>query len=214
MALVHMIYYVDVLSSWCHVADHALERVRSKYGDDLDVEWRVAQLFEFGALPFTREQLQWYYARTAQVSGIQMSAQWHDSPHTTTVYANEAAEAARMLGANGDALRLALSRAALIDGKPLGHREAVVAEAARLAGLEPAELSRTMETDDVKARIRQTTREFEDLALTQRPSFVMRSTINDLAVFSGLYTFESFDAVVGEMIRAARINRDYGAEPV
>jgi predicted DsbA family dithiol-disulfide isomerase len=130
-----------------------------------------------------------------------------------TVYANQAAEAARALGMSDSGVRRALSYAALVDGKPLGRREAAVEEAARISGLPAARIADLMDSPQVKARIAQTTQEFKDLALPQLPSFVIRNTSGDLAVHSGLYTFESFDAVIGEMLNASRVTEEFGPGP-
>lgn len=211
MAHVEIIYYVDVLSSWCHVADRALEQIESKYGESVRIEWRIAQLFDFGPLPYGREELEWYYARTARMTGVQLNPSWFDSSQTTTVYANQAAEAARALGLNGSMVRRGLSRAALVDGKPLGKREVAIEEEARLSGLSSSEIDRAMEDVQTKDRIIRSTQEYKDLALPQLPSFVFRNTSGDLAVFSGLYTFESLDAAVGEMLHAAQVTEEFGA---
>ena len=213
MAHVDVIYYLDVLSSWCHIADRAVERIESKYGDGVRIEWRIAQLFDFGPLPFSPSDLAWYYGRTHAICGVRLDASWHDSPETTTKYANAAAEAIRALGVDGSGVRRGLSRAALLDGKPMGRRDAAIEEAARLSGLPVDQIERTSESEQVRQRIAQTTREFKDLALPQLPSFVFRNTSGDLAVFSGLYTFEALDAVIGEMLRASRVTESFGAGP-
>lgn len=213
MAHVDAIYYVDVLSSWCHIADRAVERIEEKYGDGVRLEWRIAQLFDYGPLPYTQDDLVWYYARTAKMTGVQLNNAWHDSPQTTTKYANQAVEAARALGAGDSRVRRGLSRAALIDGKPAGRREVAIEEAARLSGLPAERIAELMDSPQVTARIAQTTQEFKDLALPQLPSFVMRNSSGDIAVFSGLYTFESLDSVIGEMLHASRITDDFGSGP-
>lgn len=213
MSHVDVIYYVDVLSSWCHIADRAVERIEEKYGENVRLEWRVAQLNDFGPFPFTPEELAWYFARTAKMTGVQLNAAWHDSPQTTTKYANAAAEAARVLGAVDSRVRRGLSRAALLDGKPMGRREAAIEEAARLSGFAAESIAETMESPQVTQRIAQTTQEYKDLALPQLPSFILRNTSGDLAVFSGLYTFESLDKVIGEMLHASRVTAEFGAGP-
>src|SRR5581483_11873814 len=144
MAVIELTAYIDVLSSWCYVGDLSLQKIEKKYGERLRVEWKIAQLFDYGPLPYTREQLAWYYARTAKMSGVQMNAAWHDSPQTTTVYAKQAAEAARTLGVTDMSLVRALNHANCIDGKPLGRREVALEEAARLSGLDRGELDRVM----------------------------------------------------------------------
>lgn len=213
MPHIDLIYYVDVMSSWCYVADRAVERILDKYGNDVRLDWRIAQLFDAGPLPYTREALVWYYARTAKMTGVQLNDAWHASADTTTKYANQAAEAARALGAADSQVRRGLSHAALIDGKPLGKRDVAIEEAARLGGFPKERIAQTMESAQVAQRIAQTTQEYKDLALPQLPSFVMRNTSGDLAVFSGLYTFESLDSVIGEMLHASRITEELGEGP-
>jgi len=213
MAVVDFTAYIDVLSSWCYVGDLALQKIEKKYGSRLRVEWKIAQLFDFGPLPFTREQLAWYYARTAKITGVEMNAGWHDSPETTTVHANLAAEAARTLGVNDMSLVRALNYANVIEAKPLGRREAALDEAARLSGLDRAELDRVMRDPATAERIARSTAEFEDLNLPQRPSYVVRNPTGDLALLSGIYTFESLDAVIGEMLHASEITEQVGPEP-
>lgn len=213
MTHVDLVYYLDVLSSWCHVADRAVERIEEKYGYKVRVDWRIAQLFEFGRLPYSAEDLAWYYARTERMSGIRLNHAWHDSPQTTTVFANQAAEAARALGVDGSGVRRGLSRAALVEGKPMGRRDAAIAEAARLSELPADRIAELMLAPEVKARIAQSTQEFKDLALPQLPSFVLRNTSGDLAVLSGLYTFESLDSVIGEMLHASLVTEEFGAGP-
>jgi predicted DsbA family dithiol-disulfide isomerase len=213
MPHVDLIYYVDVLSSWCHIADRAVAQIESKYGESVRLDWRIAQLFDFGPLPYSSDDLAWYYERTAKMTGVQLNAAWHESPQTTTVYANQATEAARALGMNDSKLRRGLSSSALIDGKPLGRREAAIEEAARISGFPAARIGELMDSPEVKARIAQTTQEFKALALPQLPSFVMRNTSGDLAMHSGLYTFESLDAVIGEMLHASRVTEEFGPGP-
>ncbi|HET9392067.1 MAG TPA: DsbA family protein [Candidatus Rubrimentiphilum sp.] len=213
MAVVELTAYIDVLSSWCYVGDLALQKIEKKYGDRLRVEWKIAQLFDFGPLPYTRDQLTWYYARTAKISGVQMNAAWVDTPEATTLHANVAAEAARTLGVTDMSLVRALNYANVIEGKPLGRREPALDEAARLSGLDRAELDRVMRDPATTERIKRTTAEFENLHLPQRPSYIVRNPTGDLAMLSGIYTFESLDAVIGEMLHASEITEQVGPEP-
>jgi predicted DsbA family dithiol-disulfide isomerase len=212
MAVIELTAYIDVLSSWCYVGDLALQKIEKKYGERLRVGWKIAQLFDFGPLPYTREQLAWYYARTAKITGVQMNADWVDTPDATTMHANQAAEAARTLGVTDMSLVRALNRANVIDAKPLGRREAALDEAARLSGLNRAELDRVMRDPATAARIKQTTAEFEALNLPQRPSYVLRNPTGDLALLSGIYMFESLDAVIGEMLHASEITEQVGLD--
>ena len=213
MAYVDLIFYLDVLSSWSHIGDRAVERVEEKYADAVRLDWRIAQLFDYGPLPYSQDDLRWYYARTEKMTGIRLNADWHDSAESTTVYANQAAEAARLLGMGDSRVRRALARAALVEGKPLGRREAAIAEAARATGLSEARIAQAMASEQVDRRIAQSTAEFKDLALPQLPSFLLRNETGDLAVFSGLYTFESLDGAVAEMLHASRVAQEFGPGP-
>ena len=213
MPLVRVVFYLDVLSSWSYIADRAVEKLEEKYSGDVEFEWRIAQLFEFGPLPYSREELEWYYGRTARVTGVELNAAWVDSPQTTTVYANQAAEAARLLGAAGSHVRRGLTKAALLDGKFVGRRDVALEIAARLSGLSADRLSEAMDSAAVRDRIAETTREYAALPCSQLPAFVIRSAIDDTAIFSGLYTADSLETALGEMLHAAQVNRDYGNPP-
>jgi predicted DsbA family dithiol-disulfide isomerase len=213
MAVIDLTAYIDVLSSWCYVGDLALQKIEKKYGDRLRVEWKIAQLFGGGPLPYTREKLTWYYARTAEMTGVQMNAAWVDSPQTSTAHANLAAEAARTLGVTGMSLARALNHACIIEGKPLGRREPALDEATRLSGLDRAELDRVMRDPATAERIARSTADFESLGLPQRPSYILRNPTGDLALLSGIYTFEALDAVIGEMLHASEITEQIGPEP-
>lgn len=213
MVYVDLIFYLDVLSSWSHIGDRAVERIEEQYGDAVRLDWRIAQLFDYGPLPYSQDELRWYYARTEKIAGIRLNADWHDSPETTTVYANQAAEAARLLGIGDSRVRRALARAALIEGKPLGRREVAVAVAADAAGSSEERIAQAMDSEQVDRRIAQSTAEFKDLALPQLPSFLLRNETGDLAVFSGLYTFESLEGAVAEMLHASRVTEEFGAKP-
>ena len=213
MAAVQIIYYLDVLSSWCYVADLALEKIEKKYGDSLHVDWRIALVFGDGPMPYGREKCAWYYARTKRISGVQLNPNWLDAPEATTLHANVAAEAVRALGATGSDVRRAIARAAMIDGKPMGRRDPVIDEAARTSGFTATDIDREMRERSIFERIDMTGREFSKLALPQRPSFVMRNTSGDLAVLSGLYTFEALDCAIHEMLQASCVTEEFGPDP-
>jgi predicted DsbA family dithiol-disulfide isomerase len=213
MAVVELTAYIDVLSSWCYVGDVALQKIEKKYGDRLRVEWKIAQLFDFGPLPYTREQLAWYYARTAKISGVEMNAAWVDAPEATTMHANLAAEAARTLGVTDMSLVRALNHANVIEGKPLGRRGPALDEAARLSGLDRAELDRVMRDPATMETVVRSTKEFEGYGFPQRPAYILRNPSGDLAMLSGIYTFESLDSVIGEMLHASEITEQVGPEP-
>jgi predicted DsbA family dithiol-disulfide isomerase len=46
--------------------------------------------------------------------------------------------------------------------------------------------------------------EFRALPVTVVPAFLIRNVVDDTALFSGLYEFETLDQAIAEMLRAER----------
>ncbi|HVA38331.1 MAG TPA: DsbA family protein [Candidatus Dormibacteraeota bacterium] len=201
--MLHVTYYLDILSSWCLVADDALARLRDERGDRFEVDWRIAILSGGGPLGNTRELQAWYYERTKIAAGVAFDPGWLEDRSTSTLAPNLAAEAARALGCGDDRVRLALARAALREGKPVSRRETAVEIAAAAGGLAPQTLAEKMSDPAVVARIYESTSDFTALAphgVDQRPTFVIRSGIGDTAILSGIYRYEPLAAVVEAML--------------
>jgi predicted DsbA family dithiol-disulfide isomerase len=215
VAIVKLTYYLDVQSSWCLVSQPALERLRREAGDRLDYDWRIAILYEKGPMGYSRETCDWYYRRTASITGTKLNADWHESSDETTVNANLAAEAARGLGVKDDRVRLAIARAAMIEGEPVATREACIDIAARAGGLDQAALGRAMDDPATMARIDASSREFDALGAKMRPTWVFSNDIDDFVVLSGLYGYEPAWACFQEMWHAADgVARFNAANPI
>jgi predicted DsbA family dithiol-disulfide isomerase len=198
--MVKLFYYLDVMSSWCFYAEPALERLRKKYGARLTYDWRIALVTENMPGGNTREQYEWFYKRSGSISGIHLNPDWNQGPHTT-LDANLAAEAARELGFADDRVRLALARAALVEGLPIYHKAVAADVAAAVTGIEAGRILTLMNGPTLKERIKQTGEEFASFHIDQRPGYVLRSSIGDTAIFSGIWTFEPLDATIGAMLR-------------
>jgi len=123
-------YYLDVLSSWCYIADLALSRIAAEYGEAVAIHWQIAQLFEGGPVPYDAQKCAWYYARTKRISGVALNAGWLAFENDTTAHANLAAEACRSLGAGDSQVRRGLAHAALIEGRRVGQRDVAIETAA------------------------------------------------------------------------------------
>jgi predicted DsbA family dithiol-disulfide isomerase len=115
---------------------------------------------------------------------------------------NLVAEAARDFGFGGDEIRLALSRAALREGRKIGDLATAVAVAVTAAGrkLNAKKLRAAAESDPVRARVDASTKEFFAHQINQRPAFVLTDAIGDKAVFSGLVRIEPLVATIDAMI--------------
>ena len=194
MARVEMTYYVDALSSWCLIAEDAIARVRSEFGDALSFEWRIAQLREpFG---YTQEQLAWYYRRTHSLTGVQLNAAWLTSTADGSVQANRAAEAARSLGCSDDRARLAIARGAMLDGKRTCEADVAAEVAAAAAGLDRTALRKKMDEPSTAEKIRESSGAFAALNVQVRPTFVLKNGIGDSAVLSGCWRYEVLRAAI------------------
>jgi predicted DsbA family dithiol-disulfide isomerase len=125
---------------------------------------------------------------------------------------NLAAEAARDLGFEDDRVRLALARAALVEGVPVQYKDAAADLVASVTGAEPATVLALMESAAVNERIEQSEREFAALGVDQRPTFVLRSSIGDTAILSGIWTAEPLDATIAAMLRDVEKYAAFAAE--
>ena len=101
---------------------------------------------------------------------------------------NWVAEAGRdFIGDTDDRIRLALSVAAMREGKKIGDMATAAAIGAQAAGLDPTALRTAAESAAVQARVATSTATFFAHQVNQRPSFVIESDIGDKAVLSGTY---------------------------
>lgn len=198
--MVKLLHYLDVMSSWCFYAEPHLDRLREKYGSRLEYDWRIALVTENMPGGNTREQMEWYYKRSGSISGTYLNPDWNQGPHTT-VEANLAAEAARELGFTDDLVRRALAREALIEGLPIYHKGVAADVVAAVTGIEAGRILTLMNSPKLRERVKQTGQEFASFHIDQRPAFVLRSSIGDTAIFSGIWTFEPLDATISSMLR-------------
>jgi predicted DsbA family dithiol-disulfide isomerase len=194
MRNVTLTYYLDTLSSWCLVAEEALEKVRKEFGDRIDYEWRIAALRD--VLNYSPEQLAWYYRRTYTISGMRLNQAWLQSTADGPRWTNLATEAARGLGVTDDRVRLALARGAMLDGKHMGQREIAAEAAAHAAGVDRAAMDRAMDDPQTAARIRASSEEFAKFNVSMRPTFVIRNAISDVTVLSGCWRYEPLAAAL------------------
>jgi predicted DsbA family dithiol-disulfide isomerase len=198
MAKVAMTYYLDVLSSWCLIAEDALARARSEFGDRIDVEWRIAALRD--SLGYTHDQLAWYFARTAVLTGVQLNADWLESTADGTRWANLCAEAARSLGRTDDGVRLALARAGLKEGKRMAQRDTAIDVASAASGIEKSALERAVDDPATAARIARSCADFAALGVAVRPTFVMKNSIGDAAILAGCWKGDVLCANIANLL--------------
>ena len=198
--MVRLVYYLDVLSSWCWYAEPAVARLRQTFGTDLNYEWRISWINDGAPLHYTRELLAWYYRRSGSISGTALNAAHLESTADSTRWPNLAAQAARELSCTGDEVRRALSRAAMIEGKHIESRELAIAVACEAGRLDPAALGAAMDDPATENRLHEWFAEFTALGATQRPTFTLRNDIGDAYMLSGNFRFEPLEACVRAML--------------
>jgi predicted DsbA family dithiol-disulfide isomerase len=211
MAAVKMIYYMDILSSWCTFAEPALAKLRTRLGSDLEFEWRIAVLRDGKPLDYSNEDLAWYYARSASMSGVMLNDSWLESNSDGTWWPNLAAEAARSLGSADDKVRLALAKAGMVEGQHVQHRDVSERVAAAASGLEPARLRKAMDDPAVAARLHATTAEYHALPCKVLPTFLISNAIGDVNLLSGAFRYEHIAPCVEQLLADVKAYAKFGA---
>ena len=124
---------------------------------------------------------------------------------------NLVAEAAKDFGVSDDRARLAIARAALVDGRKVGQWDEAVAAAVAATGVVAAELRKRAESSDVLERARVSTAEFHALKADQRPAFLISNHIGDRAAFSGVVAIGPLEATLDAMLQDATAYESYAS---
>ena len=213
-------YYLEVLSSWCHWAEPAWSELKARFAGRVRFEWRVA-LMNPADFPLSRDECDWYYRRSGTIarSPYMLNSGWLE-PELKGDYSapNLVAEAGRDIGTDDDRLRLALSHAAMREGRRIGRMTEAVAVGAAAIDVGESELRARAESTEVRARVDASTREFHRHQIRQRPSFVLESAIGDKAVLSGLVVaaplIAAIEAMLSDTAGYATHRAHFGEPPV
>lgn len=202
MAAVKITYYLEVLSSWCAWAEPTWTELKSRYAQCVDFEWKIA-LMRPADFPVSSAQCDWFYRRSGTVmrSPFMLHSGWLDAARAGDYAAPSlVAEAGRDLGFTDDRLRLALTHAAVREGRRIGELAEAVAVASAATGCDAAQLRALAESPAIRARAEASTAEFLAHQINQRPAFVLTDAIGDKAVFSGLVRLEPLVATIETML--------------
>jgi predicted DsbA family dithiol-disulfide isomerase len=154
--------------------------------------------------PVSIAQVEWFYRRsgnTTMKSPYMLNPGWFEAARKGDYRApNLVIEAARGLGAEDDTVRLAVTHAALREGKKMGDLDQAVAVAAKAAHLSPKKLKAAAQSSEVAKRVAVSTAEFHTHRISQRPAFILEDDIGDKAVFSGVVRFEPLAAAIDTML--------------
>jgi predicted DsbA family dithiol-disulfide isomerase len=194
-------YYLEVISSWCFWAEPAWAELKQRYTGRAEFGWKIA-LMPPEAYPVSLEQCQWFYRRSGSLtrSPYMLNAGWFEPGTKQYLVPNYVTQAAGELGVADDRVRLAIARAALLEGKKVGRWEVAVDVGAEAAGVEAATLLARAQSSEVAAKVQATTSEFHALQATQRPTFLLENGIGDRALFSGIVRVEPLIAAVDALL--------------
>lgn len=209
-ARVTVTYFLEVTSVWCHWTEGAWSRLRGRYGGAVELGWKIA-LMDPAGMPVNREQCEWFYRRSERMVRARemLSAAWFEPGMKECLAPNLVAEAARDLGIGDDRVRRSISRAALVEGQRVGNVEVSARVGAEASGLDYDLLLAHSGSDDVRKRVRETTGEFHQLGVHQRPAFLIESDIGDRAVFSGIHVVEPLEATIDAMLADSAANGEW-----
>lgn len=190
-APVTVTYFIEVLSSWCRWAEPAWAEVKQHFAGRVDFDWQIA-LMRPEDFPSSTAQCDWFYQRsgTHVGSATRLNSGWFEPGRAGHYEApNWVAEAGRDLldDPADERIRLALSTAAMAEGQRIGDLDTAAAVAAAATGLDHAALAAGALSAAVQQRVTDSTARFFAHQLTQRPAFLVESTIGDKAVFGGLW---------------------------
>src|SRR5437764_469541 len=196
--------YLDVVSSWCFWSEPTWAELKERYANRVEFQWKIALMDPVG-LPVSREQEQWFYRRSGILmrSPFMLNTDWYDASLKEWLPPNAIAEAAKDFGITDDRVRLALSGAALREGKKVSDWN-VCAEVGAAAGkIDKSKLLDAAKSSAVEKRLRDSTAEFHAMQITQRPAFVIDTEIGDRAIFSGVVKLEPIAATIDSMLSDA-----------
>ena len=193
--------YLDVISSWCFWSEPTWAELKRRYDGRVEFQWKIA-LMDPSGLPTSREQEQWFYRRSGMMmrSPFMLRTDWYDPGLSEWLAPNCLAEAAKDFGLTDDRVRLALSQAALREGKNVSDWEVAAEIAAKAGKIDQEKLLERARSPEIEKRIRSSTAEFQALQITQRPAFVIDTEIGDRAVFSGVVRLEPLMATLDSML--------------
>jgi len=203
--IVKVTYYIEILSSWCYWTEPTWAALKARYADRVEFQWKIA-LMNPGDFPVSRAQCDWFYRRSGTItrSPFMLHSGWFEQERNGLYLApNLVAEAGKDFGHSEDKLRLALSNAAVREGRKIGGLDEAIAVAAQACSLDPVALRKHAESPEVLQRVQASTTEFHGFKISQRPAFLIEDSIGDRAVFSGLTQAAPLVATIDAMLSDA-----------
>ena len=181
------------------MGDEVLVAINKRYASRVPIVRKIALINDGKPMATGLEQEKWYYDRCDVVAGRRFNHNWIEKSGQTTWVPNAVIQAAEGLG-HGDAVREILKAEGLMAGKPFLRLEVAIELAAKVTGMSQSELEQAVNDQKTVNAIRASTAEFSLSPVNQRPTFLLRSNIEDTALLSGIYRPEPVFAAVEAMI--------------
>jgi predicted DsbA family dithiol-disulfide isomerase len=199
--VIRVTFFTEVTSSWCFWAEPAWAELKERYAGRAEFQWKIA-LLDARALPSSKQQLEWFYRRSGTItcSSFMLNSGWYEHGLAEYLAPNVIAEAGKDFGVIDDRIRLALTHAALRDGRRINDWNTALEIAAKAGSIEIPKLKAAAQKPETEKRVRESTAEFHALKVTQRPTFVIENEIGDKAVLSGTWVAAPLAAVIDSMM--------------
>jgi len=181
------------------MGDEVLAAIDKRYGSRVPIVRKIALINDGKPMDAGLEQEKWYYDRCDFVTGRQFNHHWIEKSGQATWVPNAVIQAAENLG-QGDSVREILKQEGLMAGKPILQFEVAIELAAKASGISEAELASAVRDQKTAETLQAGIAEFGRLPANQRPTFLIRSTIEDTALLSGIYRPEPVFAAIDAMI--------------
>jgi predicted DsbA family dithiol-disulfide isomerase len=195
----NLTYYYDVCSMWCAMGDEVIVAINKRYGSRVPIVRKIALVDDGKPMAAGLDQEKLYYDRCDFVTGRQFNHHWIEKSGQTTWVPNAVIQAAESLG-HGHAVREILKTEGLMEGKPILRLEVALQLAAKASGVSQSELQHAVNDEKTANAINASTAEFGLLPANQRPTFLLRSNIEDTVLLSGIYRPEPVMAAIEAMI--------------
>ena len=210
-------YYYDVCSMWCAMGDEVLVAIDKRYGSRVPIVRKIALINDGKPMAAGLEQEKWYYDRCEFVTGRRFNHNWIEKSGQASWVPNAVIQAAESLG-HGDAVREILKTEGLMEGRPILRLEVALELAAKASGLSQSELGHAVNDGKTANAIKASTAEFNLLLANQRPTFLLRSTIEDTVLLSGIYrpepVFAAIEAMISDEDAYERFRASYSPIPM
>ena len=210
--MIKITYFLDTISSWCYYFEPVWQDLKKTYSEVAEFDWEIALIPPAG-LPGSIEEEEWYYRRSGTMTKFPriLNANWFDPDANEYLTPNLVAQAAKEMGVNGDEVRLAITEAAILDGRSVNQLDVSVQSALSVCELNIVRLTELVKDPITEEKVRASTARFHSYGINQRPALHIESEIEDRAIFSGMIKREPIFATMNAMIEDVKAYRAWSA---